>query len=218
MTGGTFERFLPASGVLAGMLFLAGFPLSKLPSDPSDPAVVAAVQAHRTLDALSGVTAALCAVTLLYFVTAIRMHLRSGEAGEATYSSAAFGGGVLLAGVIALDACLRLTLVDAAGKGDRTSVAAIGWLEADLWVSFSVAAVVFLVSTGLGAWRAAVLPRWLCMVTVALGVLPLLGPLGFATFFALPVWLVATGVVLLRSTRDRRREAAPEPSDRIGVR
>jgi hypothetical protein len=217
VTGGKFERFLPLSGVLAGLFFLAGFPLSKLPSDPSAPGVVAVVQAHRTLDALSGVTAALCAVSLLYFVTAIRMCLRSGEAGEATYSSAAYGGGVVLAGVIALDACLRLTVVDAAGKSDRTSVAAIGWLEADLWVMFSVAATVFLVSPGLGARRAAALPRWLCMATVALGLLSLLGPLGFITFFALPVWLVATGVVLLRTTRDRRQQDLAEPAARLGA-
>jgi hypothetical protein len=218
VAGGRFQRYLPVSGVLAGLLFLAGFPLDRLPSDPSAPGVVAAVQAHRTLDALSGVTAALCAVTLLYFVTAIRMCLRSGEAGEATYSSAAYGGGVLLSAVIALDAALRFTLVDAAGKGDRSSVAAVGWLEADLWVMFSVGAVVFLVSTGLGAQRAAALPRWLCMVSLTLGVLSILGPLGFITFFALPVWLVIAGVVLLRSTRDRTSDTTPEPAARLGVR
>ena len=217
MTSRRFERFLPTAGVLAGLLFIAGFTLSRLPGDPSDPHVVSAVQAHRVLDAASGVTAALCAVTLLYFVTAIRMRLRSGEAGEATYSSAAYGGGVLLAGVISLDACLRITMVDAAGKGDRTSLAAIGWLEADLWVAFSVAVVVFLVSTGLGALRGAALPRWLCLATLALGLLPLLGPLGFITFFALPVWLVVTGVVLLRSTRDLSGETSADPATRLGV-
>jgi hypothetical protein len=50
-----------------------------------------------------------------------------------------------------------------------------------------------------------------------MGVLSLLGPLGFITFFALPVWLVVTGVVLLRSTRDRSREAVAEPAVRLGA-
>lgn len=202
MTGGRFEKFLPISGVLAGVFFLAGFPLSKLPSSPDDSSALGLVHSHATVNSLAGVTAALCAVALLYFVTAIRMALRSGEAGESTYSSAAYGGGVMLAGVIALDACLRLTMVDAASKGDASSVATLAWLESDLWVCFGVAASVLLISTGLGGRRAAVLPKWLAGVTTGLGVLSLLGPPGFITFVVFPLWLIVSGIALIRRAAD----------------
>jgi hypothetical protein len=104
----------------------------------------------------------------------------------------------VLAGVLGLDACLLFSMVDAAAKGDAASVAAIGWLEADLWVFWSMAASVFLVATGLGGLRTASLPRWLAIVSTVLGVLSLLGPGGLVTFFVFPVWLVVVGLVLYR--------------------
>jgi hypothetical protein len=90
-------------------------------------------------------------------------------------------------------------MVDAAAQGDAASVAAIGWLEADLWVFWSMAATVFLVATGLGGLRTASLPRWLAIVSTVLGVFSLLGPGGLVTFFVFPVWLVVVGVVLYRA-------------------
>ena len=66
------------------------------------------------------------------------------------------------------------------------------------WLPFMVGAAVLLLSTGLGGLRTAVLPKWLAIVTIVLGVGALLGPTGFAVWFALPVWCIVVGVVLMR--------------------
>jgi hypothetical protein len=198
MTSSRFERLLPLAGIFAGLCFAAGFPLHHLPGTPSDAGAVRVVHDHATGNALAGIAAALAGAALLYFVVAVRAALRSGEAGESAYSGAAYAGGIVLAGVLGLDACLLFSMVDAAAKGDAASVAAIGWLEADLWVFWSMAASVFLVATGLGGLRTASLPRWLAIVSTVLGVLSLLGPGGLVTFFVFPVWLVVVGLVLYR--------------------
>ena len=142
MTTSRFERLLPLAGILAGICFAAGFPLHHLPGTPNETGAVGVVHDHATGNALAGITAALAGAALLYFVVAIRAALRSGEAGESAYSGAAYAGGIVLAGVLGLEACLLFSMVDAAAKGDAASVAAIGWLEADLWVFWSMAATV----------------------------------------------------------------------------
>ena len=87
-----------------------------------------------------------------------------------------------------------------------------------------VGAAVLLLSTGLGGLRTAVLPKWLAIVTIVLGVCALLGPTGFLVWFAMPVWCIVVGVVLMRrQSADRssprgRRPASPEQLLRSPVR
>ena len=75
---------------------------------------------------------------------------------------------------------------------------ALGFLDQFSWLPFAAGAAAMLVASGLGGLRTAALPRWLAIPSIALGVLCLV-PFGvIAAFFVLPLWLMATGLVLYR--------------------
>ncbi len=164
---------------------------------------------HETQNYIALVAGALFAVALAFFTVGIRQALRSGEPGESTYSSGAFAGGIILAVVSAMNAWVMITLLDTVDRGEVGSARLIGALGVNTWLPFMVGAAVLLLSTGLGGLRTAVLPKWLAIVTIVLGVCALLGPTGFAVWFAMPVWCVVVGVVLMR------RQSATTPSPQL---
>ena len=87
--------------------------------------------------------------------------------------------------------------------------------EDGLYQPFMVGAAVLLLSTGLGGLRTAVLPKWLAIVTVVLGVCSLGGPTGFLVWFAMPVWCIVTSVVLVR--RQSAQTLAPRTTQAVNA-
>jgi len=212
MPQSTFEKLLPVAGIAAGILFAVSGYLVKTPESSTDNPVVV-MAGHGTQNTIAFIASALFAVTIAFFAVGIRQALRSGEPGESTYSSAAFAGGIMIATVSALNAWMLLSLVDAVDNKDVVSSKVLGTLGIDAWLPLMVASAVLLLSTGLGGLRTGVLPKWLAIVTTVLGVCALLGPTGFAVWFAMPVWCIATAVVLMRRqsaavSSTARREAA----------
>ena len=196
-----FERFLPLSGVLAGLCFAAmpiltiGMPTV---TDKDPQAYVQWIGDHQTAVAASGFAAGLFCVTMLLFASGLRQALRSGEPGESTYSSAAFAGGVSVALTVALMGWVSLASTEAADKGNAVAVTTIGYLSDFGWIPWVAGSAVLFLATGLGGLRTAALPKPLAVATVVLGVLCLLGPTGIAVYLLTPVWLVVTGIVLRR--------------------
>ena len=207
MPQSTFEKFLPASGILAGILFAISGYVAQTPENASDnPLTVMA--GHQGQNLVAVIAGALFAVTMAFFAVGIRQALRSGEPGESTYSSAAFAGGVMVAIMSTLNTWLLFATIDAVENKDRATAHVFGQLAINSWLPFMVGAAVLLLSTGIGGLRTAVLPKWLAIVTIVLGVCALGGPTGFLVWFAMPVWCIAVGVVLIR----RQQAAAPTPS------
>jgi hypothetical protein len=208
MPQSTFEKFLPASGILAGILFAVSGYVAKTPDSASDNPITV-MKGHDLQNTIAFVAAALCAVALAFFAVAIRQALRSGEPGESTYSSAAFAGGIMVAVATSLNAWIMIALVDTLDEKDEATARTLGTLGVDAWLPFMAAAAVLLLSTGLGGLRTAVLPKWLAIVTTVLGVCCLLGPTGFLVWFAMPVWCIAVAVVLMRR---QSTAVAPAPA------
>jgi hypothetical protein len=201
-----FEKFLPYTGVLAGVLFAVGGFLPKLSEKYNDPNAVAILNDNSTRNTIGAVAMALCCVALLFFAAALRRVLRSGEGGESTYSGVAYAGTILVAASQATGAWLIFAASDAADRHDKDVVNTLGYLGIDSWLPWVAASAAMLLATGFGGLRNAVLPRWLGIVTAILGVACLLGPTGIAVFFATPVWLVVMGVVI------GQRQAAETPA------
>ncbi len=204
MPQSTFEKFLPAAGIAAGILFAVAGYIAKTPESSSDNPITV-MAGHEGQNLVAVVAAALFAVTMAFFTVAIRQALRSGEPGESTYSSAAFAGGVMVAIMSTLNAWVLFATMDAVDNKDRATAHVFGTLGIDSWLPFMAGAGVLLLSTGLGGLRTAVLPKWLSIATVVLGVCCFGGPTGFAVWFALPVWCITLGIVLMR----RQAAAAP---------
>jgi hypothetical protein len=205
MPQSTFEKFLPAAGIAAGILFAVAGYVAKTPeSSSANPITV--MTGHEAQNFIAVVAGALFAVTMAFFTVGIRQALRSGESRESTYSSAAFAGGVMVAIMSTLNTWLLFATIDAVDNKDRVAAHVFGNLAINSWLPFMVGAAVLLLSTGLGGLRTAVLPKWLSIVTVVLGACCLGGPTGFIVWFAMPLWCITLGIVLMR------RQAAADPA------
>jgi hypothetical protein len=86
---------------------------------------------------------------------------------------------------------------------------ALSYLGIDSWLPWVAASAVFFLATGLGGLRNAVLPKWLAVATVVLGICCLLGPTGIAVWFATPVWLAVTGIALAQRQTVRAESLVP---------
>lgn len=202
-----FDRFLPVTGIIAGLLILATWLVPTGPDSPDSPKLTAYFADHQNALMISAFVGALACVAVLFFATAIRSALRSGEAGESSYSSVAYAGAVLVAMSGTTNNLIQLAVVDAAHHGHADSARTISYLGEFGWLPWVVASSAMLLGVGLGGLRTSVIPKWLSIVSVILGVLCLLGPTGVAVFFAQPVWYIATGAVLVRRMSASRSSA-----------
>jgi hypothetical protein len=93
----TFERLLPWTGMIAGLAWIGQSFLYRVDTD-DHPGKAATATIHDQLIRNYGAVACLVVmgIALVFFATALRGHLRSGEAREATYSSVAYGGVLLI--------------------------------------------------------------------------------------------------------------------------
>jgi hypothetical protein len=199
MTTTRFEKFLAIAGILAGVMFvLIGFH-----GDP--PSVSASPQArvdwynhHKAITAIGGFGAGYFAFLMAFFTVGVRKLLRSGEAGESTYSSAALIGGVLVSAAAVIGALISLGSMEAADKHQAAVVTTLAFLNDFGWLPIMVGFGVLYLATGLGGLRTATLPKWLSIVTIVLGVGAVAGPTGVGVYLVTPLWLIVVGALMLR--------------------
>lgn len=212
-----FERVLPWSGAVAGIAWVVHFTVGKTSiKDVPDGADVQVIRDNLVGNYVSQGGLVVMGISLLFFAAAIRGHLRSGEAREATYSDIAFGGWiVVVAGIAQMLAAGWALIFGAAGTGDQAAAHVLGYLDFVGWMGLGIGLAVGFIATGLGGLAGATLPRWFAVASIILGVLGALGnagipPGGMVNYLLLPVWLIAASVVLARATRPSRppREAS----------
>lgn len=211
MASGRFDRFLPLTGVLAGLLFLVGLALNRTdPSSETGPAETFAYwQADRGQHQIVGLLVApLIAFLLLFFGAGLKRRLEQGS-GESGHGSVAFGGAVLAAATFAIVAMLEGAMTNAAHEGERQAVYTINQIHSYDWLGWNAAFAAMLLASGLGARRNQMLPKPLVWATIVMGA-SLLTPLGFFAFILLPVWLILVGLLLTR--RQTTAHTAEKPS------
>jgi hypothetical protein len=198
-----FEKALPWTGALAGLLWAAHMFLSSTPDDPADAGAVAVVGGASAQNHAAGFALLFGALMLVFFASAARAVLRSGEAGESTYSSVAHGGLLVAAAGLGWLGVLQIALTGAAVDHDAASTAALGRLAFVGWLPALAGLVAAFWGLGLGGLRTAALPRWFAVATVVLGLLGVLGPAAMAVYLLLPLWLVAASAVTARRSPAR---------------
>jgi hypothetical protein len=142
---------------------------------------------------------ALGSLFFVWFVGSLRAALVAAEGGLARVAHIAFGAGFAFA-VLTLLFALPPS-VGAFSQEDLTPAAAesLFYLDDVFFVAAQFTAVPFLLASGLVAWGTGVLPRWLAALSLLVAAVLLL-PLGgvFALGVGVPLWAVATSVVLWR--------------------
>ncbi len=201
MTVSKFDRILPWSGGAAGLLWALWLITSKTPDHPDDAGAVALVNHAAGRNYIAGFALLAGALMLVFFAAQARKSLRSGEAGESTYSSIAHGGLVTAAAGLGLLGIIQIALVNAAKAHDAAATDAIGQLAKIGWLPALVGLVAGFWGLGLGGLRTATLPKWFAVTTIVFGVAGVLGPLAFAVYLLLPLWLIAASIVTARRTK-----------------
>jgi len=215
MTTSRFERLLPLAGALGGLVAITAIILTI--NEPSitdgEQKYVRWYSDHQAVETIAGFAAIYFCVLMLFFATAVRRALRSGERGSSAHANAAFAGCVVFGIGITLMAMVSFANVEAAHKHNEQAVISLGYLSDSMWLLFIAGLAAFYLATGLGGLRTGALPKWLSIVTIVLGVLSLLGPAGIAAFFATPVWLIVTSILLYR--RQEAPAVAPLPQSEL---
>jgi hypothetical protein len=211
-----FEKSLPWTGVVAGVCWVGQDALQQMyTKDTPGAARSDIIRDHLALNHGSVACQVVMGIALLFFATAVRNLLRSGEAGEATYSSVAYAGWIVVVAGLSQMVMWSWGLINgAADKKDDAAVHTLSYVAYFGWAGMGIGLATALVAMGLGGLRNAVLPRWFAIVTVVCGVLGALGnagipPGGLVTYVVLPFWLVAASVIIAR--RATRDSATPQP-------
>ena len=209
----TVERLLPWSGAVAGLCWIGqAFLLTSSSSDTPGTATTQVIHDHLGLNYAGQGCLVLMGIALLFFATAVRNLLRSGEAREATYSNVAFGGWVVVAAGLSQMVTWNWALINgAADNGDDGAVHVLSYGSYFGWAGMGIGLATAFVATGWGGVRSSVLPKSFAMLTIVLGVLGALGdagipPGGLVNYLLLPFWLIAASVVVARSSQ---RSAEP---------
>jgi uncharacterized membrane protein len=208
MTVSRFDKILPWTGAVAGLLWALQLIISKTPDHPASAGAVALVEHAAGRNYVAGFALLVGGLMLLFFAAQARKSLRSGEAGESTYSSVAHGGLVMAAGGFALLGIVQIALVNTAKAHDAAATDAIGQLAMIGWLPALVGLVAGFWGLGLGGLRTATLPKWFAITTIVLGVVGVLGPLAFAVYLLLPVWLIAASIIIARRTNSATNNPA----------
>jgi hypothetical protein len=209
-----FEKFLPWTGLIAGLCWFGRWFLGNV-SATDEPGTASAAVINDNLGLNYGDQACLVAmgIALLFFATAVRNLLRSGEAREATYSNIAFGGWIAVVAAVSQMVMWSWALINgAADAKDETAVHILGYGHYFTWAGMGIGLATALIAFGLGGIRNAVLPKWFAIVSIVLGVLGALGdaglpPGGLANYLLLPIWLIVAAIIVARR---QRRAAATE--------
>ena len=204
----TFEKLLPWSGAVAGLCWIGQALLeSSSSTDAPGSATTKVIHDHLGLNYGAQGCLVLMGIALLFFATAVRNLLRSGEAREATYSSVAYGGWVVVVAGLSQMVTWNWALINgAADAGDDAALHILSYGSYFGWAGLGIGLATAFLATGWGGMRSAVLPRWFCILTVVLGVLGALGdagipPGGLVNYLLLPFWLIAASVIVARSSQ-----------------
>jgi hypothetical protein len=195
MPHSTFEKFLPWTGAVAGILWAVQLFAAKSPDDPSDANAVSIIGDAVGRNYVAGFALLFGALMLVFFAAAARRALRSGEAGESSYSSVAHGGLLVAAMGFGLLGTIQIALTNSAKAEDAAATTTVGQFALIGWLPALVGLVAAFWGLGLGGLRNATLPKWFAVVSVVLGVIGVLGPLSMVVYLLLPIWLIAASAV-----------------------
>jgi hypothetical protein len=217
----TFERFLPWSGAVAGLCWIGQASLQKMSvGDEPGAASTRVIRDNLVLNYASVACLVAMGMSLLFFATAVRNLLRSAEPREATYSSIAYAGWLVVVAGLSQMVMWNWGLINgAADARDDAAVHALSYVWYFGWAGMGIGLATAFIAMGWGGIRGALLPRWFGILTIVFGVLGALGnagipPGGLVNYVLLPFWLIAASIILARKVRgeSKRRVGSLAPS------
>lgn len=193
-----WERWATLSGVLAVPFWVVGvIILSTKATGDKGPEILASYHKHSDWILCGGLLWSIGTLLFIWFLGSLRSRYLAAEGGPGRLTTLAFGGGIAASvlGMLIPTAdevgALNKNDIDASGAsvlhnfGDAFFIAA----EYTLPVLFFASAIL--------ALRHGALPKWLGWFSLLIGIVLLIGPIGWAAMiFAVPIWVLIVSVLL----------------------
>jgi len=202
----TLERRIALiAGPLAVVLWIVGLIVgasgSKIPHHATDAQLLVWVQGNKNSIILGSFIFIVGCVVFLWFASILRTRLAAAEGENHTFSTLVFGASTAMA---VLGMGTKGDIVTAINPND-VSAATAGAMHhvGDLFfIGAEVSLFAVLVGTAVVAYKTAVLPKWWASLGALVGVVALIGPIGWAALiFGFPLWTLGTTVFLARKPR-----------------
>jgi hypothetical protein len=214
------DLWTPLAGYAAALTFVVGLILASNTPDDKDPdAKVLSFYAnhgHRVGIIIGAYVLTFCALFLIWFAAGLRQRLRAAEGPGGRLTDVALGGGILAAVGFATGG-IALASISAGQSFGGTPLHTADVARFLPSIGFGMilipgmfGAIALIDAVSIVIMRTGVLPRWLGWLGFVCGVLLLFGVV-FLPIIALPVWLVATSVVLQRRASPEAEAASPAP-------
>jgi hypothetical protein len=198
--GMTWERYAPLTGVGAVILWVIGLlVLGDIQNKDKGRELLAYYQSHDQRLLLGFFLWALGTLLFFWFLGSLRQRLRLAESGDGRLTALAYGSGIATAVCLMLqpgpDAAAALEKDDL----DASAARAIHTLADAFFLGAEYLLPVMLFATALLAFRTRVFPTWFAWISVLVGVVLLIGPIGWAALiFGFPIWILIATYLLWR--------------------
>jgi hypothetical protein len=189
----------PLTGILFVVLTVVSLIIAGEPPD-GDASAEEAVEFwvdNDTALMFGSVLEALGAVALIFFAASLRRSLHRGDASTGLLSTAAFGGGIVAAAGIGVDATLRFAAADLAGDVEPIVIQTLNGLWANFFFPMVIGLATLILATSLAALQSHVIPLWMAIVGFVVSV-ALFTPAGFVAFVVGGLWVIVLSVLLWR--------------------
>lgn len=215
-----WDRYSSYAGIVAVLLWIVAVFVIESANSPDEGAAAAEFASYYDAEAgtllAGGVVWLLGSLFFLWFLGTLRAAVHAAEGGFARLTGIVFAGGLAL-GLFSM----AIPTPDISGAStyyvdeetlEPAAAQAMNSLGDGFFVAAEYAAAFFLVAAGIAALRTRVLPAWLGWISLVLGVLTLIPPIGWAgLIFGLPIWIVLVSVLL----GTRRAPAEPVVRDAV---
>ena len=203
--GRRFERLGAGAGAAYAILAFIGsslLPIGKVKPEDSAEAIAKQLVADRGRVSAGILLTMLSLFFLLVFISWLRAWLRDAEGEGGWLSTLSFVGGTLMAAALSVVVLLAIasTVLDGYGA-DPVIARTILVLQWQAVAITFVPAAAFVGGTGLVGYTTGVMPRWLSISGLAIGVGLLIPPLAFLPFLLSTLWTGMLAVFLLQRSR-----------------
>ena len=207
------ERWTTWTGPAAVALWLLSVVVVNAGGVPGEGAseadYLAYVETHAATILIAGwIFMAGCAA-FLWFAVVLRTHLAAAEGGTGVFSTAAFVGSILVGGLLMLTPGGEIAAAIVAEEQEISpaTVAALRHVGEAYLSAATIAATLLMLGSAVVALRTRLFPRPWAWCSLALAVVLVIGPVGWAALLlGLPVWTIATTVLLRRRLGREQRE------------
>jgi hypothetical protein len=204
------RRVTPVAGVLSVVLFVIGVFVLESGDTPGDDATGAEIAAYfaDTLDrlAIGALLWGVGIIALIWFLDGLRTHIlpASDQLARLTYGFG-FAAALFILASVMPDVAGALASDNLDRKLDPGAAEAFDSMGDAFFIAAEIMLAGFFSAVGLAAVRGRSLPMWLGWISLALAVVALILPIGWAVvIFAFPLWILVVSALMWM-----RREPSP---------